>query len=593
MIRRLVLQNWRAYEKVSLNLEAGTTFVVASNGIGKSSLIEGATWALYGDAAGRPSDAIRLGSASATASVELLLPDGQILTVSRQLSRRLSRNAQPPVSATLDRTPIDESKLSAVLRDSLGGDPAFLARVTMVRGAEWLDPDSRKLNLQEHLARYFGADGLRQIIVELQQRIKENDHRIHQTRQITSTTPKRHSELLVELQSAEEALKQAEYAHEAALKAARSAEQQQRQADAYQEWLVGERVKQAQLTELGHQVGKRLGESVDTGNLGQVLDHAEDDATGELDNIRRRRSELEGLLAGIRSSLEKLRSADALCPVCRRPLSAEDAARATNEHEDDIATITKQIASLTDEAALSALVDLRLFKSKLLTLGPGVQEPPKPAMASADTEAELASMRGAADAAMVNLIERRSAVIAASARLRDADSDARGRELLEKQYRDQALLTAAEKSAEATLVALLNGTIKPLAQEITSQWKRLFADRGPINMNSQGELSRLVNDEVLEFASFSTGEKMGAQLLLRLLVLDTATRATFCWVDEPLEHLDPDTRRQMALRLALTPTISSASQMLITTYEEQLVRRIAEYLPGRVRVLYVRTGNSQ
>jgi DNA repair exonuclease SbcCD ATPase subunit len=120
----------------------------------------------------------------------------------------------------------------------------------------------------------------------------------------------------------------------------------------------------------------------------------------------------------------------------------------------------------------------------------------------------------------------------------------------------------------------------------------LFADRGTIDMNSQGELSRLVNNEVLEFGSFSTGEKMGAQLLLRLLVLDTATRARFCWVDEPLEHLDPDTRRQVAMRLALTPAISNATQMLITTYEEQLVRRIAEYLPGRVRVLYVRTGNS-
>src|SRR6266705_1654225 len=56
MIRRLTLTNWRAYESVELDLEPGTTFVVARNGIGKSSLIEGATWALFGDAGGRPSD---------------------------------------------------------------------------------------------------------------------------------------------------------------------------------------------------------------------------------------------------------------------------------------------------------------------------------------------------------------------------------------------------------------------------------------------------------------------------------------------------------------------------------------------------------
>jgi DNA repair exonuclease SbcCD ATPase subunit len=463
----------------------------------------------------------------------------------------------------------------------------------MVRGAEWLDPDARKLNLQDHLARYFGADGLRQIVVELQQRLKENDHRIRETRQITGTTHGQHAKLLLELRSAEEALRQAEYAHNAALEEVRSAEQQHRQANAYQGWLAEEHARQAQLAELARQVGERLGRSVDTSRLGQVVDQAEGDATRALDDVRRRRSELEGLLAGVRSSLEKLRSADALCPVCRRPLSVEDAAHALNEHEDDIATITDQIASLRDEAAMSALTDFRLLKSKLMTLAPGDQEPPKPAITPADAEAEFARLRTAADAAMTNLIERRSAAMAASARLKDTDSDLRGHELLEKQYRDQALLLAAEQSAEATLTALLNGTIKPLAQEITVQWKRLFTDRGAIDMNSQGELSRLVNDEVLGFGSFSTGEKMGAQLLLRLLVLDTATRATFCWVDEPLEHLDPDTRRQVALRLALTPAISSATQMLVTTYEEQLVRRIAEYLPGRVRVLYVRTGNSQ
>jgi hypothetical protein len=34
MIRRLTIQNWRAYENVTLDLEPGTTFVVARNGIG-------------------------------------------------------------------------------------------------------------------------------------------------------------------------------------------------------------------------------------------------------------------------------------------------------------------------------------------------------------------------------------------------------------------------------------------------------------------------------------------------------------------------------------------------------------------------------
>ena len=39
MIQRLELQNWRAYDRLDLELGPGATFVVASNGIGKTSLI--------------------------------------------------------------------------------------------------------------------------------------------------------------------------------------------------------------------------------------------------------------------------------------------------------------------------------------------------------------------------------------------------------------------------------------------------------------------------------------------------------------------------------------------------------------------------
>jgi len=197
----------------------------------------------------------------------------------------------------------------------------------------------------------------------------------------------------------------------------------------------------------------------------------------------------------------------------------------------------------------------------------------------------------AAEIATATLVEKRSAAMSAAARLKEAETDERARTLLEHEYTKQALLAAAAKATDATLTELLDGTITPLVNEITAQWKRLFTDRGTIDMNSQGELSRLVNGEILEFGSFSTGEKMGAQILLRLLVLDTATRATFCWVDEPLEHLDPDTRRQVALRLALTPAMSGATQILVTTYEEPLVRHIAQRMPERVQVLYVRTSS--
>ncbi len=60
MIRRLQLRNWRAYENLDLELGPGATFVVASNGIGKTSLVMAAAWGIFGDVAGvRGADEIR------------------------------------------------------------------------------------------------------------------------------------------------------------------------------------------------------------------------------------------------------------------------------------------------------------------------------------------------------------------------------------------------------------------------------------------------------------------------------------------------------------------------------------------------------
>ena len=44
MITRVWLSNWRAYREVELQTESGTTFLVAMNGVGKSSLLEAVQW---------------------------------------------------------------------------------------------------------------------------------------------------------------------------------------------------------------------------------------------------------------------------------------------------------------------------------------------------------------------------------------------------------------------------------------------------------------------------------------------------------------------------------------------------------------------
>lgn len=82
---------------------------------------------------------------------------------------------------------------------------------------------------------------------------------------------------------------------------------------------------------------------------------------------------------------------------------------------------------------------------------------------------------------------------------------------------------------------------------------------------------------------------MGATIILRLLDAEMVTMADFCWYDEPLEHLDPDVRRQVANLLSrVTKGQSQLRQVVVTTYEESLARHLRARDHERVTLLDVR-----
>ncbi len=68
-----------------------------------------------------------------------------------------------------------------------------------------------------------------------------------------------------------------------------------------------------------------------------------------------------------------------------------------------------------------------------------------------------------------------------------------------------------------------------------------------------------------------------------------ATKADFCWFDEPLEHLDPDVRRRVANILSrATSGEGQLRQVVVTTYEEQLARHLRARDEERIHLIDVR-----
>ena len=95
MIRRLTLQNWRAYESAAIGFELGTTFVVAPNGIGKTSLLEAAQFALTGNWRHLASP-VQLDADSAVVELTLQLPIARVLRIRRVLFADPSRAPEFP-----------------------------------------------------------------------------------------------------------------------------------------------------------------------------------------------------------------------------------------------------------------------------------------------------------------------------------------------------------------------------------------------------------------------------------------------------------------------------------------------------------------
>jgi hypothetical protein len=150
------------------------------------------------------------------------------------------------------------------------------------------------------------------------------------------------------------------------------------------------------------------------------------------------------------------------------------------------------------------------------------------------------------ETALATLVEVRTVHVQATRELEEARAADEAIQELESLFKRQAGLRVAVAATESTLTELLDDTIHPLAVEVDQRWKALFPGRGDLNTASDGNITRTVNGHALPYDSFSTGESMGATILLRLLVAQMATDADFCWFDEPLEHLDPDVRRKVA-----------------------------------------------
>jgi hypothetical protein len=364
---------------------------------------------------------------------------------------------------------------------------------------------------------------------------------------------------------------------------------QAREAAARREAVAAARQSFAELVATAREAlgkGARLGRPATPADLAAKLEAAEVAAAEAVDAHRREAAEVAGRLAAVEVAATALATAEAECPVCRRDLSPDDLVHAGEAHAQELADLLSRQLSLAAqvESAQALLTTLRALgrrASRLPDLSPVGDDGPDVTAASVAAQAGQAELDRLADRAA----EARTRLVALTAQVAEEARIAEESEQAYRVHQREAVTNVAAEVMQAAADAIVTQRIDPLAAEISHRWKRVFGERGSLQLRPDGRLVLVRGIHEIPFSQFSSGEKVVALLATRLLVLGASTRASFLWLDEPLEHLDPRNRR-------ITASLMSAAgqhvrQILVTTYEEALARRLASAASAHLR--YVRS----
>jgi DNA repair exonuclease SbcCD ATPase subunit len=583
MIRYLALSNWRTFGQLELDLEPGTTFIVAENGVGKTSLVQGAAWALFGRRANiDPRRAIRKGADIAAATVELELPDQTSLRIRRSIGKTET------VEATHDDQTLGSDALDRLLADQFGADLDYLARVTVLPGDTLADQAEESFQLQRHLCQMYGVEDLQRAADAAAQLHKRLDTENKKLRTVVRRADTDERALQARLDAAHRTLAELEERRDALqgqLAAARATLDAVERAatDAEQR-----RIRARAAADIATQATELLGKPVEADRVDIELDMAEQVAVEQLDDLRRRMAATRGELDMIERAVSALADADATCPVCRQPLSAHDAEKALAEHHRDRERLATEFDRLqqvdvADAKRLTRMRDLR----RALGPGPVALNPPDGSVVPVDKARDaVVDLRAQLDALHAQLAEQRHLATLAEQELTEHRQATEQSVTALARYRLEAVSGVVAESLATTAAQILSTRIEPLATEVTHRWKRVFGERGALRLDADGRLALIRGAEEIPFEDFSSGEKVIALLAARLLIMTASTAATFMWLDEPLEHLDPPNRRILAS--LITTASTPVPQILVTTYEEPLVRRLTEQVPN-VMLRYIKS----
>ncbi|MDE0033498.1 MAG: AAA family ATPase [Deltaproteobacteria bacterium] len=581
MIHRIHLRNWRSYEDLDLRLNPGTTFVVAPNGVGKTSLVYGLAWAVFGGHSNvDPRACIRAGAEGAEVQVEFDLPDGRRFNIRRAARRR----GAPTATYEMNGTRLTESSALTEMEQALRIELPVASRLSMMLGGGHIAANDT-LSLEGHLHHAFGVTHLLGVAQTAQSVAKEAE----KARAVLRSTTRQRMETRAVLEG-EIAGLEAQITH---LKQRGTELEQVRDSAAAQRSLVERHLALAGQLERYEQQRSRLLATIED-LLGRPVasdtkESISSELRTELEKSERAVAEMtEGAITArsvITVAEQAVRLLDrdhTVCPTCLRPLPSHQRLSAISAHRTQRADAQMEARRLEETRA--ARHTHANAVSKLLAQLDALQPP------SIDAGVDNVPTRAAAEAlyqqASAALDEHNQQLGGMQSRLESLKAQiATDDQILQEErhlrlaYRREAAAFAGARVLSEAANHVIESRIEPLASEVRARWKHLFTNNG-LTFRPDGSITRLRGDEELGWDTLSGGERTWARIVTHLIVIATTTSLPFAWFDEPLEHLDPQLRHAVAATLATATVGGSPRQLLVTTYEHGIAQQLADDTNG-------------
>jgi exonuclease SbcC len=580
MIEHIELVDWKRYDRYETEFKPGLNFVLGPNGSGKSSLLQAIEFALSGLTPFSPArEAVRMGSTKG-ASVSITFNS---YSPRATVTRSIDRLGRVHDVLQADNTDSTAEYLSA----ALGVDAPELVGMLFVNEGDIYTSSAGDMDLDHHLEQLLPLKALQQVVILTRERRGS----------LTRLLKGQRSELKVSKDElAQLALRRTEF--EAELSGVEQAEPKLRARE--QELLDAVRERDAQRQAALHLVSwteelDRLLESSGMAGVepGIAIERMEEDLRHSEQQVRdlvARRGRYEGERAGVENAISLLERAEAgACPLCEQPL--------TDQHRKSLVTAQRTRLSQLDGDLASATVLLTEAESRLSALATAtgavrlaMAQRPEDVIVSQSLPPDLDDELMRVQRDLDDVRDRRRRVFSELAAVREraaaAETDRRIEAEVVDAFRKDALLQATEDAVTSFTSEVRMGFVMPLSQELGRQWKR-FRPRAPWNLivDNDGHLAIEMHEETRPFAALSGGEKTVALVLLRLALAVAFTRARFMVFDEPLEHLDPRTRRILISSLQHAVDQQLVDQIIVSTYEEAIVRRLQQ--EGRAHAIYL------